>query len=129
FPGKGAVTVRLRVTDDDAQTATTTHSVSVRAAGSAAYPDAVIDTPGVLDYWRRGEGSGTSLADSVGSSTATAAGGALLGVPGAVAGDSNTGTRFDGINDAGSARVDLSGRMKLTVEFWLKWNAFANDDD
>ena len=36
--------------------------------------------------------------------------------------------RFDGVDDAASAPVDLSGTHTVTVEFWLKWNAYANDD-
>ena len=40
----------------------------------------------------------------------------------------NTAVRFDGINDSASAEVNLSATHTITVEFWMKWNGFANDD-
>ena len=35
---------------------------------------------------------------------------------------------FDGTNDAATANLNLSGTSKVTVEFWMKWNGYANDD-
>ena len=49
-------------------------------------------------------------------------------MPGGVAADPNTAARFDGSNDYATANLNLSGTSKLTVEFWLNWTAFANDD-
>ena len=68
------------------------------------------------------------LADSAGPSPANTSGEPTLGVAGALPGDANTAVRFDGINDAASAAVDLSGKTAITLEFWLKWNGYANDD-
>jgi hypothetical protein len=36
---------------------------------------------------------------------------------------------FDGTNDSLTATVDLSAVNKLTVAFWLYWDAYANDND
>ena len=51
-----------------------------------------------------------------------------LGKPGGLVEDSSTSAAFDGTSGAAAAKVDLSGTSKLTVEFWMKWKAFAGDD-
>ncbi len=35
---------------------------------------------------------------------------------------------FNGTSDSGSIPLNLSGTHELTVEFWLKWNSYANND-
>jgi PKD repeat protein len=128
FSTPGTHTVGLRVTDsNDSQQATTTQTVTIEQSGSGSYSSRILNTAGLVHYWRMGEGSGTSLADSAGSSSATLFGAPSLGVTGAVAGDSNTAVGFNGA-DAASANVDLSNTSQVTLEFWLKWNAYANDD-
>jgi YD repeat-containing protein len=121
----GDLTVGLRVTDNSGETATTTRTLS--AVGS--YSAAVVTTPGLVDYWRLGEKSGTTFADSIGGHNATALGGVTQGASGALAPDTNAAASFDGTDDAASAALDLSGTSQLTVEFWLNWSAYANDDD
>lgn len=37
--------------------------------------------------------------------------------------------QFNGTNQALSASMDLSAVSKVTIVFWLYWDAFANDDD
>jgi PKD repeat protein len=128
FSTTGTVNVGLKVTDNGGKTATTSLPVTVSRGGVSNYGDEVLDTAGLVSYWRMGESSGTSLADSKGTSTATTFGGVTLGVPGGVAGDPNTAARFDGSNDNAQANLNLSGTSKVTVEFWMKWNDFANDD-
>ena len=95
------------------------------------YSNVVSATPGLIDYWRMAETSGTTFADSIGGKTATALNGVTLGGAGALAGgnDSNPSASFDGSNDAASAALNLSATNKLTVEFWLKWSSFSNNDD
>jgi YD repeat-containing protein len=127
FTTAGTVTVGLRVTDNGGKTATTTVPITVARGGVSNYGDEILDTPGLIDYWRMGEASGTTLADSKGTNSATTFGGVTLGVPGGVAGDPNTAARFDGSDDYGKVNLNLSTTPKLTVEFWLNWN-FANDD-
>jgi PKD repeat protein len=124
FTTTGTVNVGLRITDDLGTTNTVTHAVTVKGQ---SYSTAVLGTAGLVDYWRLGETSGVTLADSAGSQPATLSGG-QLGVGGALSGDSDAAVRFGGTNAFASAGIDLSGTSKVTVEFWLKWNAFANDD-
>ncbi len=125
----GTYTVGLRVTDNEGKTATTTLPVNIDTGGASDYSGAVLDTPGLLHYWRLGDGGGTTFADSVGAAPAKATGGPVFGVPGSLAGDPDTAVRFDGTNDAATAAPKLSGKTALTVEFWMKWNSWANDDD
>jgi PKD repeat protein len=125
----GDVSVGLRVTDNQGSATTTSRSLSVSSSEQISYADAVHQTPGLLDYWRLGETSGPALVDSAGPSPATALGGPVFGVPGGVRNDPNTAVRFDGGDDAASAAVNLSGQSAITLEFWMKWNSWANDDD
>jgi YD repeat-containing protein len=125
YPSAGEYQVGLRVTDNGGATATTNRTVTVGGPYSAA----IGSTPGLIDYWRLGEKSGTTFADLVGPSPATLKGGVTLGAPGALEADPNTAATFDGASGAASAAVDFSSTSQLTVEFWLNWAAYANDDD
>ncbi len=125
----GPVTVGLRVTDAAGKTATATETVSIDGSGAGSYSARVLATAGLIDYWRLGESSGTTLADSKGTAPATLTGGPSLGIGGAVAGDGDTAVSFNGTNSAAQAALNLSTTSKLTLEFWMKWDGFANDDD
>ena len=124
----GSVSVKLRVTDNQSGTSVATKTLTVQNPGGSLYSQTILGTSGLLHYWRMGETSGSTFADSKGSAPATASG-ASLGVPGALTGDSNGAARFDGTNDFASADLNLSNTGVITLEFWLKWNTFANDDD
>jgi YD repeat-containing protein len=121
----GAVTVGLKVTDNAGKSTTTTRTVTVK---SATYSSTVLGTAGLIDYWRLGEATGTTFADSKGTSPATLTG-ATLGVTGALAGDADTAARFNGTSNYAQAALNLSASQTLTVEFWLKWNTNGADDD
>jgi len=127
---EGNVTVMVRVRDSEAATDTETVALTVanqkEPPATVSYSKAVSETPGLIHYWRFGEASGATLADSAGGAGATLLGGPTLGLPGALGGSAGG---FDGIDDAASAAVNLSTTTDLTVEFWLRWNAFADDDD
>jgi YD repeat-containing protein len=124
----GTLTIGLRVTDNGGKTATATNSLIVNNGGVSSYGDAVLDTPGLVHYWRLSEAAGPSFADTKGTTAATAAGGVTFGVPGAVAGDPNAAARFDGASGTARANVDMSSLSTITLEFWLNWDAFADDD-
>ena len=128
YATQGSYTVGLRVTDNGGKTATTTRPISVNSGEVSKYTDSVLGTKGLVHYWRMGETSGSSFADSVGASPATTFGGPTLGVPGGVVNDPDRAANFDGVDDAAKASVDLSGTHAATVEFWLKWDNYANDD-
>jgi len=82
-----------------------------------------------LAYWRLGETSGTSAADATGSgNSGTYTGGVTLGALGALAGDSDTASSFDGVNDQvtvpHNAALNLNG--SFSIEFWAKQTSFTN---
>jgi PKD repeat protein len=128
YATKGSYTVGLRVTDNGGKTATTTRPISVNSGEVSKYTDSVLATSGLQHYWRMGETSGSTFADSAGSSPATAFGGPSLGLPGGVVDDPDRSAGFDGVDDAAKAAVNLSGTHAATVEFWLKWDSYANND-
>ena len=102
--------------------------MTINDGGVSNYGDAVLDTSGLVGYWRMGEAAGPTFADSKGTNHATAFGGTAFGVPGGVAGDPDKAGRFDGVNDYAKASVNLSGTSATTVEFWLKWAQHRNED-
>ncbi len=135
YTSAGSVVVGLRVSDNEGATGTATNTVTIEGEEAPEeevttnYSPTVLDTPGLIDYWRLNETSGTSFADLVGNKTATTSGGPTLGVTGGVPHDSDKAARFDGTNDAATAPVDFGNSSAITVEFWMKWNSYANDDD
>jgi PKD repeat protein len=127
FQIAGVHTVGVRVTDSQGLSSSKTVDVSVLEQGVSDYEDAVLDTPGLIDYYKLGEPSGPTIADSAGTSNGAISGG-TFGLPGAVAEDPTTSIGFNGSSDYGSIPLNLSNTNKLTIEFWLKWNAYANND-
>ena len=98
------------------------------ASATTATPSST--RPGLVGYWRLGEATGPSLADSKGTRHRQRLGGQRLRPRGRRSlGDPNTALGFDGVDDFGSVPLNLSGTSKATIEFWLKWNAYDNDDD
>ena len=125
----GTYNVKLRVTDNEGSTVQTTNTITVEQSGSGSYAARVLATAGLTNYWRLGDTSGTTLSDSKGGVDATTLGTPTLGAAGALPSDTDKAIDFNGTSDAAQADLDLSGTNKLTLEFWMKWNAFANDDD
>jgi len=75
-----------------------------------------------VSYWRLGETSGTTAADSVGGNHGTLNGGITLGLAGIPADDSNIAMRFNGttgyIQVANNANLNLVG--DFTLELWAR---------
>ena len=86
------VQVGVKVTDNEGLTATATQTA--RIVGT--YYGVIKGTPGLLDYWRLGERTGTTFADSVGANNATMTGTVTLGSPGAIPTDPNSSATFPG---------------------------------
>jgi DNA-binding beta-propeller fold protein YncE len=101
------------------------------APTTVTYPDAVAaDAP--VGYWRLGESSGTTAIDSSGhANNGTYVNNPLLGVAGALVGDTNTAVRMDGVNDY--VRVldanTLDVGNTFTVEGWIKRSATTKAHD
>jgi hypothetical protein len=94
------------------------------------YAEAVVaDSP--IAYWQMGETSGLTFEATVGATPITL--GTLtakptMGVAGATTALGKA-AQFDGTNDFASVAIDLSARATIAIEFWLYWDAFANNDD
>jgi hypothetical protein len=76
-------------------------------------------------YWRLAETGGTTAADELGGAPGTYLSGPALGLPGAVAGETNTAVRLDGVDDRVSMGDPADGRLDFgtgdfSVEAWLK---------
>src|SRR6476469_2364533 len=70
FEAKGTYNIGLKVTDNGGKTATTSLPVTVNKGGISHYSTVQKETPGLVHYWRMGELSGTTFADSAGTSPA-----------------------------------------------------------
>ncbi len=127
FQTVGLHTIGVKLTDSEGMTTTTTVKVTILSQGVSDYEDAIQNTPGLIDYYKLGEPTGPMIFDSKGSSNGTISGG-TFGLPGAVREDPTTAIGFNGSSDSGAVPLNLSGTSQLTVEFWLKWNQYANND-
>jgi PKD repeat protein len=127
FDTAGVHDVGLELIDNDGLTSKTTIPVKVLEQGPSGYTPAVLNTPGLIHYYKLTEAAGPTIFDSVGSSNGTISGG-TFGLPGAVHGDPSTAIGFNGSSDSGAIPLNLSGTSQVTVEFWLKWNGYANND-
>ena len=125
----GTVTVGLRVTDNAAATGTTTRTLTVNAQQQTSpYPQTILATTGLSGYWRLGEASGTTLADQLGA-PADRAGRRDARRARARSPAMRTPPRASTASTTPPPPRSTCPRTnKLTVEFWLKWNAYANDD-
>ena len=127
FSSPGTYTVDLQVKDGLGEKATVSKTITVGAA-LGQYEQAVEDTSGISHFWPMGEASGSTFADVVGGANASISGGTTLGEPGGLVEDPSTSAAFNGTSGAAQANVDLSGTHKLTVEFWMKWKSYGEDD-
>ncbi|GAA1828281.1 LamG-like jellyroll fold domain-containing protein [Microlunatus capsulatus] len=99
-------------------------AVSVTAAGGSAlsaYDQKVLaDAP--QNYWRLAETSGTTVADTAGTGTATRGTGVTPGVPGGRTGDPGTAYRFSGSGSTSNVATDTPevGKQIFSVEAWFK---------
>jgi PKD repeat protein len=123
----GAHAVGVQVTDEGGLTATANTSVEVLEEGISDYSDAVLGTPGLLDYYRLGESTGPTIKNLTGGANGSISGG-TFGLEGALAGDPDTALGFNGLSNFGTVPLSLSSTNKVTVEFWLKWNQYASND-
>ncbi len=79
-----------------------------------------------VSYWRLGETSGTTAADSVGPNTGTYSNGVTLGAPSLLASDgANQAATFNGVNNFVSipSSSALSPTGAVTVEAWVRPSA------
>jgi subtilisin len=92
------------------------------SSGSSPYRDAVMSTPGLVSYWRLGEGSGSTAVDQKGANQGAYQGSPTLSETGAIAGDPDKAVRFDGQNDEMTAPGPALSTQG-SIEGWFYWEA------
>jgi concanavalin A-like lectin/glucanase superfamily protein len=94
--------------------------VAGSTAGSDAYRDDVLTTPGLAAYWRLGELAGSVAANQLGGGAGTFAGRFLLGHAGVLGPLGDTAAGFDGLSGAmGAPGPALTANG--TMEGWFRW--------
>ncbi|GAA4204039.1 LamG-like jellyroll fold domain-containing protein [Microbispora amethystogenes] len=113
--------IRARDPQGNAVGSATSDPVTIATSGgSSAYPDAVLaDNP--ASYWRLGEASGTTAYDYAAFNDVTEKTGVTHGATGAVNGDSDAASHFDGTsNGFGVTQSQTPTTPSFTIEAWVK---------
>jgi len=106
-------------------------NIFVWAFGPSLSYSTEVMADGPLAYWTM-NGSDTSPLDEQAGGTGITINGPTPVAAGLGPLDTSQDTgawSFDGSNDFGQVAIDLSTQTTITVEFWLKWDNYANDDD
>ncbi|WP_169951621.1 LamG-like jellyroll fold domain-containing protein [Microbispora sp. H11081] len=116
-------TYRIRARDPQGNAVGSSTSAPVTIAGSggsSAYPDAVLaDNP--ASYWRLGEPSGATAYDYAAFNDVSQKSGVTYGTAGAVNGDTDTASHFDGTTSGfGVTQSQTPATPSFTVETWVK---------
>ena len=95
-------------------------SVTTATAGSVSdYARGVLED-GAADYWRLGESNGGTAIDWAGWSDISLGAGVTRGAGGAINGDANTATAFNGTNTGvGATQTQIQGPDTFTAEAWF----------
>lgn len=89
---------------------------------TAAYPDVVAATSGLVSYWRLNDGGSSFVNDSAGGSLGAAQN--TTSVPGALNDPADTGFGFDGASSSVSFDPSKFGQPpSVTIETWVKINS------
>jgi glucose/arabinose dehydrogenase/PKD repeat protein len=125
----GTRTVRLQVTDPQQLTGSDTQLIDVTGSGGGGQTYAqLIGSMSPVAYWRLGETSGSSAADSAGSTTGTYAGGVTLGVGGLLTGDTNRAVQLNGTT--GQVTVPNTGALNptnaMSIAGWFNATSFTS---
>jgi subtilisin family serine protease len=110
----------------DSSTNPSGNSNQASATPSTSYSDTVLGTAGLVSYWRLGETSGTTAADSQGTNTGTYTNGVTLGAQSLLLSDTvNKAASFDGSNDYVNVRdaASLDLTSSFTLECWVNLDA------
>lgn len=98
----------------------TSAAVTISSATAGQYVQDV-QGDGASDYWRLGEPSGTAVYDWAGFSDLTAGSTVTRGAAGAIGGDANTASTFDGSATGTAAQSTTQpGPNTFTAEAWVK---------
>jgi PKD repeat protein len=120
-PGS-SYTYTVRVTDafGNLLNLGTTNSVTISAGSQSQYAQDVVND-GATDFWRLGETSGTAVYDHAGFNDATTQAGVTRGATGAITGDNDGASIFNGGTDGVVATNSTQpATPNLSVEAWVR---------
>lgn len=87
---------------------------------SAAYPDVILNEPGLISYWRMDD-SGTTVTDSAGGNNGTLVNGPVPQLSGALSVGPNLAVGFDGADDHAILNASALGTpASITIEAWVR---------
>ena len=93
------------------------------SGGGSGYRNAVLNTAGLVSYWRLGESSETTAADAQGANNGSYDNGVTLGTAGAID-EADTAASFDGLDD--QVQIPDAASLQpaaISVEGWVKGGA------
>ena len=114
-------TYRVRATDPSGHTGALSAQVQLTTASSAAAYPALVRADGASTYWRLGDGFNAAADSSAGNLMGLPFGGpGIAGAAGALAGDSNRATTFDGTDDLIYAPQRINAPSVYSAEAWFR---------
>ncbi|MFC9976912.1 LamG-like jellyroll fold domain-containing protein [Spirillospora sp. NPDC127200] len=116
-------TYKVRVKDSAGNTVTSAASNAASAGSGSTGPYVnEVNGDGADHLWRLGEGGGTSY-DYAGSNDLTVASGAARGQAGAIKGDADHATAFNGTAEGTASSASATTPRDFSVEAWVKTTA------
>jgi PKD repeat protein len=114
-------TSQVRITDPDGnvQWSTKSNMVTVGTAAASVYAD-LVTGDGAVHLWRLGEPSGTSGMDWAGFDDVKLSGGFTRAVAGALVGDPDRASRFDGSTGFAATTAPVEGPNVFSAEAWFR---------
>src|SRR5664279_3559677 len=85
----------------------------------SSYASTVI-SQGASTYWRLGESAGATAVDSVGFDDGRGARGVTRGATGAISGDANKASTFNGSSGLVATQAPIAAPGTFTIEAWFK---------
>lgn len=116
-PAAGSVGYTVRAVDADGNSALSSAVTAAVPAASSYATDVLTDQASL--YWRLAEGSGTKVTNATGGDDATLSGTVTRNVAGAVTGDADTATTFDG-GQAWGTPATTTAADAYSLEIWVK---------
>jgi hypothetical protein len=120
LPGSDAAFVTRLAQNATSPTPTPTPTATAIVSTGSTYATTILaDKP--VGYWRLGESSGSVAVDQTGAHNGTYVNAPVLGQPGALANDTNTAVKFDGVSSHVSLgdTLDFPNTAAFSLETWV----------
>ncbi|WP_231502635.1 PKD domain-containing protein [Blastococcus sp. URHD0036] len=122
----GSHTYRVTVSDPFGNEVAIGTGTGTSSGTTATRPyAAAVQADGATDHWSLGERSGTTSSDLDGVDDLVGSGGLARGIAGALRGDTDTSTWFDGVGGYFSTQTPRQGLHTFSVEAWFETRSTA----